>query len=244
MGSGLELVAMHKDRREIPVEVSLSPIRVGREILIASSIRDISARKEAQRQLNTLVAELNHRVKNSLNIVQSIARRTVRQSTSLDEFKTAFESRIAALTELHQILSMDGFNRVTLIELVRLALKPHVDLTSINPETGGPAVTLNPSQAQSLCFILHELTSNAVKHGVFSPAGGSLKVNWQIAGPNSNELTLIWQEDTATAIVSNDERGFGIELIQQITEQELNGRCDFELGSAGACCKITFKFSP
>ncbi len=177
--------------------------------------------RAAERQ-KLLVDELNHRVKNSLATVQSIAAQTLRSTPDPAAFREAFEARIMALSMVHNLLTGAGWEGADLRAVLTGELTPHgADRSSLE----GPAVQVSAQEALSLALVIHELATNAAKYGALSRAEGQVAVRWQVAPhPKGRRLTLSWIERGGPPVTAPSRRGFGSRLIERTASHELGGQ--------------------
>ena len=207
-------------------------------IQIAAAFRDAaySALDESQRarqkqteHKNLLIAELNHRVKNILALVRSIARQTESSSSSLKHFTQAFEKRIAALSTAHDLIGSSGLEWAGLKELLETELRAF-EHSSREVSLIGPEVALRADIAPLMALVFHELVSNAVKYGALSDAGDRLDVTWkEVAGG----IEILWREQLNVPLENPTRRGFGMTLIKRSVPHQCNGTCDIEFTSSG-----------
>ena len=228
-----------KDGRTIVCEWQNMPLRRadGTFVGILSMCQDVTERQRAQRRQALMMQELDHRVKNNLAAVLSIAEHTRAHSDSLEAFAKAFEGRIKALARTHSALALTKWQGLELSELVRLTLEPY--------RTGeggrlividGPSMMLPARAAQPLCMALHELATNAVKYGSLSAAGGRVRISWRPLAPGGFELS--WIEAGGPTVAPPSRKGFGTSLVQGVIEYELGGRLQMEFAPAGLQCRI------
>jgi two-component sensor histidine kinase len=200
------------------------------------TLTDITARKRAEEQQTVLVAELNHRVKNILAIVQSVAAQTVRNSGSLPKFQETFGGRLKALSTAHDILTKTRWTGVALTELLSESLAPYRE--RIYPR--GPALML-PSQAVvPLSMALHELMTNAAKYGALSEAGGRVDVIWDKSGNGKPSVNLNWIESGGPPVAGKPIAGFGSTLIERVVSYDLDGSCTIAFEKTGLRCALHF----
>lgn len=171
---------------------------------------DITVRKLAQETQQLLLAELNHRVKNTLANVQAIAQQTLRRAQSPGEFVASFSGRLQALSRVHSQLTDATWKGADLGALI------HDQLQQISREEGrvrtaGPTITLPPQIALHMALVLHELGTNSCKYGALSNAEGEVSITWSI---RSDVLRLNWVERSATAVSAPSRKGFGTTLIE------------------------------
>ena len=172
----LETVRRHKDGRLIPVGISGSPIFApdGRITGVAAVHRDMTENRETKEHLGFTLRELSHRTKNLLAVVQGLAHMIARRSDGIDDFQTRFNGCVQALAYSHDLLVQHDWQGATLEELLRVQLAPFGGVDGGKIILQGPEVYLTPPTMQSLGLIMHELATNATKHGALSsPAGMS-----------------------------------------------------------------------
>jgi len=199
---------------------------------------DITARKRAEEQQGTLIAELDHRVKNVLATVSAIAAHTRDASTSMDHFVAALDGRIRSMATTHELLSARRWHGVSLIELARGELAPYA--TRNNTEIGGPEVTLSAEAGQVVSMALHELTTNAAKHGALSVHDGRVSVHWHHASSGNVDarIAIEWQETGGPAVQAPDTCGYGMEVIRDLIPYELGGTVDLAFAPDGLRCRL------
>ncbi|MEM9807342.1 MAG: HWE histidine kinase domain-containing protein, partial [Cyanobacteria bacterium P01_D01_bin.56] len=175
-----------------------------------------------QRQQNLLIAELNHRVKNILALIRSIARQTMESTDSLAEYTTNLEKRITALSAAHDLVSgHDELEWPEMQKLLMTELQPY--LSDIQPQVtfSGQKVSLQASLAPTFVLIVHELVSNAVKYGALSTATGQLDIRWNQT--DGDDLSFVWQEFNGPMVTQPNRRGFGCNLIERAIPYEFEG---------------------
>jgi PAS domain S-box-containing protein len=196
---------------------------------------DITERKQDEQRQRLLVNELNHRVKNTLTTVQSLAAQTLRVSPDLAAFGTAFEARLLALSKTHDLLTAQRWEGASLIRLVEHEVAPYIGLRERERLVlRGDDVQLPPKYAVALGLCLHELATNAVKYGALSEAGGRVEVVWHRQGaPGAERLVLRWTECEGPPVVVPQRRGFGSRLIERSIRSELQGEVSVDFRSSG-----------
>jgi two-component system CheB/CheR fusion protein len=184
--------------------------------------------------LGTLVDELNHRVRNMLQVVQAVSTSTLRRATTLGEFSEAFSGRIKALARAHELLALEGWTAVDLKTLIAKEIAPYVDHARRVHLSGKP-VRLSPKSALTLGMVLHEMATNATKHGSLSNAHGRIAITWTTEGRGDREEILLrWVEKGGPPQpVVSDRRGFGSELIERLVRHDLGGTIDLVTTGAG-----------
>ena len=187
-----------------------------------------------------LVAELNHRVKNTLATVQSLARQTGRGAASAPKFLSAFETRLLALARAHDLLTREDWTGTTVDEVARGALAPH--LADGRVRLAGPSLRVEPRAAVALAMALQELATNAAKHGALSAGGGRVAASWRADGGASSGL-LEWEEAGGPPVAEpmpGAKRGFGLRLLVQGLRQDLGAGADLRFEPGGLRCAIRF----
>jgi two-component sensor histidine kinase len=197
---------------------------------------DITARKRAEEARQLLSRELDHRVKNTLATVQAVAELTLRSSSTLEGFGEMFRGRIAALARMHAAIWRHRGTPIRLRELVELSLAPFGRGTE-RASIDGEEVPIPLQSASALGLALHELATNAVKHGALSTTSGCVHVSWTL---REDRLRLVWRESGGPSVGTPARRGFGSVLIEQSIPYELGGSVDLEFASEGVRCAIEF----
>jgi two-component sensor histidine kinase/PAS domain-containing protein len=206
------------------------------------TLTDMTERKRAEEQQTTLVAELNHRVKNILTIVQSVAAQTVRSSGSLTNFSDAFSGRLKALAIAHDILTQTRWVGIGLSELLATVLAPYRSAEELRVTIAGPTVLLPSRSVLPLSMALHELTTNAVKYGALSVRGGgidkSVELTWtERGGPNVKRGET---EQGRSKVRRGKSAGFGTVLIDRVIAHDLDGSTQFDFDPSGLRCTLVF----
>lgn len=187
------------------------------------TVQDITTRKHAQEHQSLLLNELNHRVKNSLAVIQSMASHTLRNADNLAEFREAFNGRLAGIASAHDTLVGDEQSGADLVQLLRGQIGAYADLES-QVMLDGPTVTLGPTISHALGLVLHELTTNASKYGALSVETGRLSVSWTIVEKQKKQhLRLFWKETGGPPVTPPKRHGFGSRLIETTLSHSLEG---------------------
>jgi PAS domain S-box-containing protein len=201
--------------------------------------RDITERTRAEERQNLLIAELDHRVKNTLTCVSAIAQRSREGSTSMDEFLTVLNGRIQSMAIAHALLSRAGWQGVDLAELVRCELAPC--LGSDNVITEGPEVVLAADATQPMAMVLHELVTNATKYGALSTPSGRVSVRWDRPSKARRRrpgLVFEWHEAGGPPVVRPSQAGYGMSVIRDIIPYELGGVDELRFARKGVHCRV------
>jgi PAS domain S-box-containing protein len=196
--------------------------------------RDVTERKKSERQTQVLLGELNHRVKNTLAVVQSLSHQTFRGNGEMTAPKVAFEGRLQALAGAHNLLTRQHWEYASMRELVQNSIAPFCSEGRCSIE--GPDFRLKPQAAVSISLAIHELATNAVKYGALSEAQGHVRVNW------AREPDLFWFEwrESGGPPLSGEPntRGFGTRLIERTLAAELSGTVEIKFESSGLVCQL------
>jgi PAS domain S-box-containing protein len=216
---------------------SKAPLRDGAGAvigLVGSSV-DITERRRAEEHRLLLVNELNHRVKNTLAVVQGLARQTFREAADVKTAVARFEERLTALSRAHNLLTDENWASAGLYEVVRDQLGG--DRLAGRISLAGPQVLLSPQVAVSLALVLHELATNATKYGALSNDTGRVQVSW-VPDPARGMVALRWVETGGPAVHAPRRRGFGSRLIERALASEVGGRVALQFLPEGVVCEI------
>ena len=187
--------------------------------------------KEANERLSVLAGEALHRGRNLLTIVQSIARQTARSALSLDGFMTAFSGRLEALAKASSSIRTGPLaGSAELLDVVEQQLEPVIATYGTRVRISGPQVALSMEAAQQFGLAVHELSTNAVKHGALSNDGGTVGIEWERGGESGGDLVFRWTEAGAPPLETDDDpataRGFGLRLLTQAVPNALQGEME------------------
>jgi PAS domain S-box-containing protein len=206
------------------------------------SMLDITERKRAEQEQKRaaeaeqiLIRELQHRTNNLLAVIQGIAQKTLSGTPPLDEARKIFEGRLLALAGTYRQLTKSNWSGVSLSEIVHLTLEPFAARTEID----GPDLMLSAKNAQSFSLALHELATNALKHGALSSAGGHVRIAWRIAtNGGGSTLEFRWRERGGPPVTGPGQRGFGTLLLESTF-----GTINFDYAREGLTCDIQVPLS-
>ena len=209
-----ETVRIAKGDRRIDVSLAVSPVRdrSGRIVGASKVARDITSRKQAEKVETLLVGELHHRVRNTLATVQAVATQSLRHANTSAAFVSGFTGRIASLSRVHGLLTDQMWAGADLHALVR----DQVMLGAVDDDriaVSGPALRLPAQIALHIAMVLHELGTNARKHGALADATGRLAIEWRV--DNDNVLSVDWIESGGPRVRPRRRRGFGVRLIEE-----------------------------
>lgn len=236
-----ETIRVARDGRRVNVSVTISPLRDkwGRIVGASKVGRDITDRKIAEERQQTLVNELNHRVKNTLATVQSLASQTLRSGGVPEITRNEFEARLLALSKAHDQLTRGNWEHADFATIVSDVFEPYRHANSGTLTLSGEAVKLNAQTALTLAMILHELATNAAKYGALSQPTGSLSVSWKVTnGAAPARLAIDWQEKGGPAVTPPVRRGFGSRLLERGITRELRGSAHTTFDPAGFRCTM------
>lgn len=205
---------------------------------IAILFRDVTERKRHERERDLLVSELNHRVKNMLAVVASVASQTMRTTSDLGTFGKAFLERIQSLSRAHQVLTQSNWEGADLRDLVERTVSHFLAGEDDRSEIRGESVFLGANAALSLSMALHELGTNALKYGAWSAADGRVRISWRQEG--YRVVVLDWEEQGGPEVSPPDRKGFGTRLLERGIARELGGRVSVEFNKHGLRCRIEF----
>jgi PAS domain S-box-containing protein len=234
-----ETVRVAKDGHRIDVSLSVSPLRdkFGRVVGAAKVARDITERKQAEALQRLLLEELNHRVKNTLATIQAIANQSLRHAKSPNDFVSGFNGRVQALARAHDLLTQTKLQGADVMKLVR----EQVLLGGSNDNRvtcSGPMLMLDAQKAVHMALVLHELATNARKHGALSVPDARLSVQWEVRTNGGRNLVIEWKETGGPCVLAPNRRGFGSTLIER-TLKAHGGKVSTRYGSEGLTASIT-----
>ena len=240
-----ETVRRRKDGGLVEVSLTVSPVRDRRGRIVGASkvARDISGRRAAEERQRLLLGELRHRVKNLLALVQALARQTEAAGRSGEAYRDAFLGRLETLVRAHE-LAFEAEASADLGELVAGTLAPYAaDPATITVEAG-PAVALARGQVTPVCLILHELATNAAKHGALSSPAGRVRVGWRNDQEERRAAVAVsgcaGRSRAARRSGRRRRQGFGTRLVEAAAAHELHGRAELTFAPEGLRAEIAF----
>lgn len=217
---------LRRDGSSVDVIMSAEPLfdEDGKPRGAIAAIADISERKAVEARRDRLLHELQHRVKNVLANVASLASRMLATSVSPEEFGAALHGRLMVMGRVHELLSQDVWQSVGLNPLVLAILEPQLNSRNDNVMIAGPDVMLPANAATTLGMALHELATNAAKYGALSIPEGRVELAWQTGGEaGAKRLEIGWIERNGPRIDALPNMGFGTRLVVQMIDYELDG---------------------
>jgi PAS domain S-box-containing protein len=235
-----ETLRRRKDGSLVWVSLTISPIRNGEGKIVGASkiARDMTERRRADEHRKTLMDELNHRVKNTLAVIQSIASQTLGHASSLDEARIAFGARLINLAKAHDVLTRESWQSAKLADIVADTVKTHAGAEN-RFQIEGPDVRLAPGAALAIAMALHELGTNAAKYGALSRNTGQVAIVWQIQGEEAGRrLVMHWRETGGPTVTQPKRKGFGSRLIERALAAELGGEVNVDYAESGLECTI------
>ena len=238
--AGEEQSAVALEKRYLRVDGSAIWMRitlslVGEQVL--GIVEDVTGRKTAELHLRLMIDELNHRVKNTLAVVQAVAQQTFSGSEVPDKLRRSFEGRLAALSTAHDLLTRASWESAELSEVAHEAVTHHAGRVRVE----GPPTRLPPKIAVSLAMALHELCTNAVKYGALSRPEGEVTLTWETV---DGRLHLVWAEQGGPPVAPPSRRGFGTRMIERALASDVDGRAELEFRPEGVVCRIEAALPP
>lgn len=229
-----EAVNYRKDGSTYVVEWLITPVRDegGRITHWVSAQRDVTERRAGEDRQAMMVRELHHRVKNTLATVQAVVNATARSSLSVAEFTRAFSGRIRSLARTHALITEDQAQTASFEGLLRAELDPYGERRRLSLE--GPVVILPSELAVPVGMALHELTTNALRHGSLADPDGRLAVAWWMEeGPSGRALRWSWSEHDGPPIEHPTREGFGSRLLNKVLAPQTGAEVDVDYASSG-----------
>ena len=231
-----ETVRLRKDGSPVDISLTVSPVKNGQGKIIGASkiARDIGESKRSQKQIAILAREAEHRAKNVLATVQATVHLT--QSDTPDGLKRAIEGRIQALANVHRLFVESRWTGAEMHSLVKDELGGYAQDGEGRVQIDGPKVFLEPTVAQSIAVLLHELATNAAKYGGLSTPEGKVRVEWSSAA--HGRLVLRWTETGGPPAKPPTRRGFGTRVMESMIREQLRGEMRLDWRAEGLACKI------
>jgi PAS domain S-box-containing protein len=239
---GMEVVCERPDGTRVPFLSYPTPLHdeTGKLVGAVKMLMDITERKRAEEQQALLVRELHHRVKNTLATVQAIMGSTARTSTSIEEFKDAMIGRIGALAKTHLLLNEESAT-VAFADILHSELDPFDDGSRKRIRLRGPRVEVTSRLAVSLGMAIHELTTNAAKHGALSVYGGKVEVRWKVLiEAKRRTLEFDWMESGGPEVAAPQRQGFGARLLDFVLPGQIQAksRIDYRPQGVHVQCSV------
>ncbi len=204
----------------------------------AAVFSDITERKLHEEQIDLLMAEVNHRSKNMLTVVQAIARQTA-STANPAEFIERFSERVGALAASHDLLVKSEWKNVELSELVRSQLAHFEGLIGTRIGLEGPALRVSANAAQTIGMAMHELATNAGKYGALSNSGGRVDIEWSLRpGSRGEAFTMGWRERDGPPVAVPARRGFGSTVISRMAGESLDAEVELRFEPEGLSWRL------
>jgi two-component sensor histidine kinase len=206
-------------------------------------VLDITERKKNEQHQKLLINELNHRVKNTLATIQSMASQTLRTSPNLTEARIRFEARLMSLSKVHDVLTREKWESAPLADIVDRAIGPYRTKGADRFIVSGPDIGIAANIALAFAMTIHELCTNAVKYGALSNHKGKVRLVWSVSKSKKSKplLKFRWSEKGGPAVVAPTTRGFGTKLIERSLASDLGGSVKISFAKTGVTCIITTK---
>ncbi|MCH8684997.1 sensor histidine kinase [Pedomonas mirosovicensis] len=245
----LEQRHIRKDGTQLWVSVTSSAVRSVEDGYLYSVrvAQDITQFKQVQERQQMLMGELNHRIKNTLATVQSLAYQTVRKTPDAHTFYEKFQGRLMALSKAHSLLTRSQWSGAALRDIIEDQVLPYREGEGRRIILTGDAVELTADQAVVLGMVFHELVTNAIKHGSLSQPTGGVRIEWHvIANPADGQplLHLLWRESGGPPAHLPRTHGFGSLFIERSTRDQLHGSAHMEFLPTGLSCRLEIPLRP
>ncbi|WP_461349160.1 HWE histidine kinase domain-containing protein [Bradyrhizobium sp. USDA 4451] len=230
-----ETVRRRKDGSSIVVSLTVSPVKDAHGNIVGASkiARDITEQKRAQEQIGILAREAEHRSKNILSNVQAII--NLSQSDTSEGLKDVISGRIQAMANVHSLFVESRWIGAEVSAIARQELAPYLDEHGTRVRMDGLQTMLEPTAAQAIAVVLHELATNASKYGALSNAKGHVRLTWSRS--KDGVLALRWTELGGPSVSAPKRKGFGSRLIEG-TIKPLGGMVRFDWRSEGLDCEV------
>lgn len=208
--------------------------------VLGQQVGRVLERQAEQRRQALLLSELDHRAKNMLAVVMSMANQTARRADSLADFQNAFAARLGSLGRGYELITAGHWRTTSVDKIVRSIVQPYAAEDQPQIEMRGDEVVLPPKAALALTMILHELLSNAIKHGALASPQGRIRITWEIEASPSRKVRLEWREAGLEGVLCPTRRGFGTKLIEASTRRELSGDVSVTFTPSGVHYRFAF----
>lgn len=209
---------------------------------LGEQVGRVLERKRTEERQRLLINELNHRVKNTLAVVQSVANQSFRGNAADPAAKADFERRLQALAAAHDVLSAESWRSASMTEVVRKSVSG-CGAFEERVRLDGPELQVSPRAAVSLAMALHELCTNAVKYGALSNDQGAIGISWGTDGEaDEPRFWLEWREQDGPPVTPPSRRGFGTRMIERVLAAELSGTAEMRFEPDGLTCRIDAPF--
>lgn len=220
------------------LSVSLLRRPDGSPVNFISVVTDIQGRKAAQDQIELVLGEANHRIKNLLAVIGAVVRNSARTASSVQELEKDLSGKIMGIAASHDLLIGKYETGARLDQLIRRQLEVFTDCDTARIVLDGPDIDLNPKSVHAFGMVLHELATNACKHGALSNDSGIVRINWTV-DEASGALSFVWREEGGPIIAESGHQGFGTRTLERMLGGGLGGIAQHTLMREGACFKAS-----
>jgi PAS domain S-box-containing protein len=235
IGIGREVTGQLKDGATLPLFLSIGEFHLDAERYFTGIVRDISERKRAEERQGLLAAEVDHRAKNLLATIQAMVLLTERDASSVSDLVATLVGRLHAMGRAHELLARDKWTGASLHDVVRNEFEAFAGMDADRLCIVGPDARLSPRAAQTLSLALHELTTNAAKHGALSVPDGRVELRSSV---NGQDLRLTWLEMGGPEVRRPAVHGFGSIVVERSIAHELGGKAELRFEPGGLRCNI------
>ena len=233
----IDFVPRVASEHEVSILITLAAVimdelelRLSARNAVSGYQEELARRELREEHIRALMGELAHRAKNLLAVVQAIARQTAPQSETIEDYVSRLAARIQGLAHTHDLIADEDWHGVTLDDLAARQLSPFVEEERTRVHYEGPHLVLSPVAAQNIGLALHELATNAVKHGALSVAQGQITLAWQHTPPR---LHIMWRERAGPPVMAPSRKGFGHVVLARLTPEALNGQATLAFSPDG-----------
>jgi len=206
------------------------------QVRLRRAARKLQHLRQTEDHDRLMAQELDHRVKNNLSAVMSLAEQTAAHCDDMAQFNKIFLGRLRAMAQAHEALAQAHWKQTDIRTLAELILAAHLQTDAPQLHLDGDAAPLPARATLPVCLVLHELATNAAKHGALTRPDGRVDLNWTHDG--QNKLEIRWTESGLENITAPHQTGMGTRLIRGLIEYELQGQVDFSYTPNGLCCII------
>jgi len=235
LGIGRELTGRRRDGSEFPLSLSIGEFSLEGERYFTGIVRDITERKRAEERQRLLTAEVDHRAKNLLASIQAMVLLTKRDTVSVADFTRTLVGRLHAMARAHDLLARDKWTGASLHDIIQNEFQAYAGADGARVSVVGEDTRLSARAAQTLSLALHELATNAAKHGALSVPGGRVALHSAI---ERQELQLSWVESGGPEVTPPADRGFGAVIIERSIAHELGGSVRLDFERSGLRCHL------
>ena len=229
-------------------EMKLAPMRDATGLIegLHGAAVDVSERKQSETHLRVLLLELAHRSKNLLAVIQGISNQTATGSANVEEFTRRFSGRLMSLSRAHDILSDQNWRGAGMRELIRTQVLLFAGPAANRVDYEGDGIYLRPNAAQHIGLALHELTTNALKHGALSSRNGRVKIRWALSGRQEQgpqKFSLSWEETGGPAVRVPEAKQFGRIILEEVAPLSVQGQAKLDFAEGGITYEMTMPVS-